>query len=50
MYDEEKQVVLELLQLMHNDLISMAECVAMVRETLDAGRFQKNEGGQKMAN
>lgn len=50
MYDKEKQVVVELLQLIHDELTSMAICVAMVKETLEAGRFQNDEGGQKMAN
>lgn len=50
MYDEERQVVVELLQLMNDDLTSMANCVAMVKEMLEAGRIQNNEGGQKMAN
>lgn len=50
MYDEEKKVVTELLQLMHDDLTSMANCIAMVKETLEAGRFLNDEGGQKMAN
>lgn len=50
MYDEERQVVVELLQLMHDDLTSMAKCVAMVKETLETGRFLNDEGGQKMAN
>lgn len=50
MYDEERQVVVELLQLMHDDFNSMANCVAMVKETLEARGFQNNEGGQKLAN
>lgn len=50
MYDEEKQVVVELLQLMHDDLISMANCVAMVKETLEDGGVSKPEDGQKLAN
>ena len=50
MYDEEKKVVTELLQLMHDDLTSMAECVAMVKKILEDGGVSKPEDGQKLAN
>lgn len=47
MDDGEKLIVIELLEFMANDLVSMANCVRMVKATLED---QMKLNGQNMAN
>lgn len=45
MADDEKKIVIELLDLMAKDLISMASCVQLVKATLeDQEKFDEESG------